>query len=362
MGQWSAAVFSFGSVLVFALVLVLRLRKVTIQEHDQVHFATRRVAIGNQVLGRWAIFWKPEIRERVWQAALRDVATAQAQLEIADLKRKSMPALNASKAGLSFLAGFVEGNAIDFDLAKLGPHALVIGATGTGKSQFLRHLLTSVQSSYGTDAALTYLIDYKGGAGLRQFSTYSNCQAFSTDLDQNLIEVLDQVLEQMRSRQLALAQDQVANWRRILVVVDEFGAALAVPNALAKFEAILARGRSLGVHLVAAHQSTAGIPRQLMVNFALRLALGRIDAVDAAQLGFGALRKSPNQPLKSSQLISAQVLTNDSQFELFFVAPDLPLPNAVPQLLVEPVVASQPSEISVILSGSKRQLFSSGEI
>jgi hypothetical protein len=73
----------------------------------------------------------------------------------------------------------------------------------------------------------------------------------------------------------------------IVVVVDEFAAALATgAKAISCLEDVCARGRSLGIHLIAATQSLTGIPRSMLTNLRARIAMASSDPIDLVQLGF----------------------------------------------------------------------------
>jgi hypothetical protein len=113
-----------------------------------------------------------------------------------------------------------------------------------------------------------------------------------TDLDDSQVaQQLEKLQELLHEREVAMALEgatrieETSNYCRVLVVVDEVAALLAVRGAAEVLEAAAARGRSLGIHLVVAGQSISGLSRQLMVNLGLRFALGNIDVIEAAQLG-----------------------------------------------------------------------------
>jgi S-DNA-T family DNA segregation ATPase FtsK/SpoIIIE len=102
-------------------------------------------------------------------------------------------------------------------------------------------------------------------------------------------------------RELALAakgasriEDPIMfNLPRHYIVIDELAAALAEsPLASAALTMVATRGRSLGVHLIAATQSTQGLPRAMLSNLRVRIALAEADPIDLAQLNI----KRPAEP------------------------------------------------------------------
>jgi S-DNA-T family DNA segregation ATPase FtsK/SpoIIIE len=80
---------------------------------------------------------------------------------------------------------------------------------------------------------------------------------------------------------------------RHYIFIDELAAVLAdSPLAAAALNIVATRGRSLGIHLVAASQSVQGIPRSMLTNLRVRIALAEADPIDLAQLNL----KRPAEP------------------------------------------------------------------
>jgi S-DNA-T family DNA segregation ATPase FtsK/SpoIIIE len=180
-----------------------------------------------------------------------------------------------------------------------GPHLIIVGPTGSGKSELLKLLLFSLIQEGSCDVVL---FDFKGGATLEKFQGHAI--GFATDLDPGKQKQLwDFVAGELAKREHIFASRQVSGIEQfnafgeqmseVVVVVDEFAAALATgPKALSCLEDVCARGRSLGVHLIAATQSLTGIPRSMLTNLRARIAMASSDPIDLVQLGMNPNRLS----------------------------------------------------------------------
>ena len=255
--MWQLAVMSALSAA--TALIVSRVRARAPQVIESVQLDARGVRVNGKRLG---LFWS-----RAEKAAVA-----------AELERLFPPPKVNLAAPLSFSAGLD----LDLNLLSHGPHLFLVGPTGSGKSRWLHRLLSTVNGG-----PRLILADYKGGATLASFGT---CL---TDLDppdirEGFWATLLTLLEE-RERYLVLhgvSRIEETGLERVLVVVDELGHALRLDRkALEALSAVAARGRSLGVHLVCANQSVAGVPRELLVNLGLRVILAGADEVDALQLG-----------------------------------------------------------------------------
>ena len=187
------------------------------------------------------------------------------------------------------------------DLVRDGPHALVAGTTGAGKSELLQSLVAglAVQNS---PADLSFvLIDYKGGAAFADCARLPHTAGLVTDLDSHLTEralrSLDAELRRRETLFATAAAKDLDAYRsspvhaqqpigRLVLLVDEF-AALAdeLPEFVSGLIGIAQRGRSLGVHLVLATQRPSGvISPQIRANTSLRIALRVADAAESTDV------------------------------------------------------------------------------
>ncbi|MDO5501524.1 MAG: FtsK/SpoIIIE domain-containing protein, partial [Propionibacteriaceae bacterium] len=185
-----------------------------------------------------------------------------------------------------------DGRTAHLDLAREGPHALVAGTTGSGKSELLRTLVTGLALRNSPRQLSLLLIDYKGGASLAECDRLPHSSGLVTDLDTHLGErVLISLRAELKRREALLAGAGVRDLRdypgtdlpRLVIVVDEFRViAEEIPDFLDGMVRLAAVGRSLGLHLVLATQRPAGVvSADLRANVNLRIALRVRDQADS---------------------------------------------------------------------------------
>jgi S-DNA-T family DNA segregation ATPase FtsK/SpoIIIE len=157
----------------------------------------------------------------------------------------------------------------------MGPHGLVIGATGSGKSEFLRTLVLGLALTHSPEQLNLVLVDFKGGATFAGMSTMPHVSAVITNLanELTLVDRMQDALSGEMVRRQELLRDagnyaSVRDYERarvagedltplpsLFIVVDEFSEMLsAKPEFIDLFVAIGRLGRSLGLHLLLASQ------------------------------------------------------------------------------------------------------------
>ncbi|TKV29700.1 FHA domain-containing protein [Arthrobacter sp. NamB2] len=158
------------------------------------------------------------------------------------------------------------------DLVDDGPHLLVAGTTGSGKSEFLRTLVLGLAMDQPPEHLALLLIDYKGGSGLGVLAGLPHCVGNLSDLSsESTARALVSLRAELRRREHLCAEHgahDVVELRRVapsscpprlVVVIDEFRMlGDEVPSAVPDLMKIAALGRSLGVHLVLATQRPQG--------------------------------------------------------------------------------------------------------
>ncbi|MGA7203322.1 MAG: FtsK/SpoIIIE domain-containing protein, partial [Specibacter sp.] len=165
-----------------------------------------------------------------------------------------------------------------FDFSHDGPHLLVGGTTGSGKSEFLRTLVGSLAAAHSPADLQFVLIDFKGGAGLGPLHRFPHTTSLVTDLGgHSMARTLASLRAEIHRRERALghagasdcdqyragfagsALTERAGMAHLVVVVDEFRVLVdQFPDAMAELMQIAAVGRSLGIHLVMATQRPQG--------------------------------------------------------------------------------------------------------
>ena len=292
-GMWQFALFTFVSVLSVALTTALvkkKKREPDLDFSDQpIWISPWAVAIGDKVLPRTGWFFKEQYSDIFFDYATKQVAERDVQRRSKQLQDSYYKSPNSGE--LPFWAGIADSVDLTFDLARDGPHGLIVGSTGSGKSELLKLITSSLLVSVPEPIELV-LIDFKGGAGLRDLNRHPWSLTLITDLDKERQERFWHYLGgELKSREVLLSQQGVSSisesstLKRMLVLADELPAIISShPLALPTLEAIAARGRSLGVHLIATSQSLSGIPRALITNLTLRFAIGVTDPGDLISL------------------------------------------------------------------------------
>jgi S-DNA-T family DNA segregation ATPase FtsK/SpoIIIE len=182
---------------------------------------------------------------------------------------------------------------LEVDLCRQGPHALVAGTTGSGKSELLQTLISGLALNHPPDRCSFLLVDYKGGAAFAEAAALPHTVGLVTDLDgQTTARALRSLAAELTRREAILAEHQAADiaslpeqvpLARLVIVVDEFaGLSDELPEFVPGLVAIAQRGRSLGVHLVLATQRPSGVVSpEIRANCSLRICLRTTDEAES---------------------------------------------------------------------------------
>ncbi len=201
----------------------------------------------------------------------------------------------------------------------MGPHGLVIGATGSGKSEFLRTLVLGLAMTHSSEVLNMVLVDFKGGATFAGLSEMPHVSAVITNLENELtlVDRMQDALsgEMVRRQELLREAGNYASVRdyekaraagepldplpSLFIVVDEFSEMLsAKPEFIDLFVAIGRLGRSLGLHLLLASQRLEeGRLRGLESHLSYRIGLRTFSSAESrAVLGVPDAYELPPVP------------------------------------------------------------------
>lgn len=195
-------------------------------------------------------------------------------------------------ASVGLLAAFGRGERGDLsvDLVEDGPHAIVTGMTGTGKSELLTSWVAALAAVHAPEDAAFVLVDFKGGTAFDPLRRLPHVVAVVTDLDaEGARRGVGSLTAELRRREAALAAAGVrdvggcTSLGRLVIVVDEFAALLQEHPELGEiFTDVAARGRALGMHLVLGTQRASGSIREaLAANCPLRISLRVAETADS---------------------------------------------------------------------------------
>lgn len=282
----------------------------------------------------------------------------------------------------------VSGEAVHLDLkeaaaAGMGPHGLCIGATGSGKSEFLRTLTLGLVSTHSPTELNLVLVDFKGGATFLGFDKLRHVCAVITNLEQEahlVSRMRDALAGELNRRQHLLRTAGnlagIGDYRNLraagtpldplpalFIVVDEFSELLSQhPDFVELFVAIGRLGRSLGIHLLLASQRLdEGRLRGLETHLSYRICLKTFSASESrAVLGVPDAHQLPSVPGSGFLKTADGEIT---RFRSAFVSASVPdLGDDRPRLftgraIARPIATNRPTVLQAVvdtLSGHGR--------
>ncbi len=213
-----------------------------------------------------------------------------------------------------------------------GPHGLVAGATGSGKSGLLQTLVVALAATFHPHEVAFVLVDYKGGGMAGAFAGLPHLLGTITNLEGNLARrALAAVKTELKRRQRALAgagvnhvdeyialrrqgRSDLAPLPHLILIVDEFAELKEEqPEFIRELISAVRVGRSLGVHLILATQKPAGVvDEQIWSNARFRLCL-RVERPDDSM---EVLRRPDAASITAAGRCYLQV-GNNERFDLF---------------------------------------------
>ncbi|WP_280887038.1 type VII secretion protein EccCa [Streptomyces sp. LBL] len=235
-----------------------------------------------------------------------------ALLGIPDLHRHDPPELWRRHTGPNRLkvpiAVGADGQPVELDIKEsaqggTGPHGMLIGATGSGKSELLRTLVLALALTNSSETLNFVLVDFKGGATFLGLDELPHTSAVITNLagEAALVSRMQDALhgELMRRQELLRSAGNYTSaldyekarasgiplepLPSLFVVVDEFSELLAAHREFMELFVMIGRlGRSLGVHLLLASQRLdEGRMHQLESHLSYRIGLRTFSAMES---------------------------------------------------------------------------------
>ncbi|MEM6267831.1 MAG: FtsK/SpoIIIE domain-containing protein [Bacteroidota bacterium] len=203
------------------------------------------------------------------------------------------------KAGREFIVPIGRSGAqdqLDFKFDnKVAPHGLLVGMTGSGKSNLLHVIILNSLIRYSPDELELYLIDFKGGVEFKPYAKYQipHARTIAIESDREFgLSVMEGLEAELFRRERAfrrIEQQSIDAYQemnpdlrfpRILLIIDEFQVFFAQDDRIHTrveqiLENIVRKGRAFGINILLATQSLSGasLPRATREMIAVRLAL-----------------------------------------------------------------------------------------
>ncbi|KRE62332.1 FtsK/SpoIIIE domain-containing protein [Nostocoides sp. Soil756] len=268
--------------------------------------------------------------------------------------------------GARAVVGVTSDGPFVVDLERDGPHVLVGGTTGSGKSEFLRTLVTGLALGSPSDRLTLLLVDFKGGAAFGPCTGLPHVVGVVTDLDAHLAErALRSLDAELRRRERLLGEagaNDLDDYRRrpgleplprLVVVVDELRTLVdELPDLVRGLVRLAAQGRSLGIHLVLATQRPSGsLTPEIQANVNLRIAFRVRDRADSVSI----VESDRAADLPAGTPGRGLARGGDGSLVEFQVALTRPAPGAGPPVTVHPRPAGPSDDDGAVPAGGGRE-------
>ena len=300
---------------------------------------TCQILVEAETRGRYCVYERDKYDKRIYfnpdepvhQKQLEDFVRTQAAIEL-----ESKSALAAIPANVTFLQGYnvrtveelnvvkrwadsmpyatlaapigvMEGGRLfsldvqSYDDAH-GPHGLLAGTTGSGKSELLQSWILSMAVNYHPHDVNFVIIDYKGGGMSDLMEPLPHVVGKITNIDRNISRSLIAIKSELRRRQKLFAKYKVNNINKyqraydegiaeerlphLIIVTDEFAELKKEePEFMTELNSVATIGRSLGIHMLLATQRPAGVVTdQINSNVKFRICMKVQDVADSREM------------------------------------------------------------------------------
>lgn len=167
-------------------------------------------------------------------------------------------------------------------------HTLIAGATGCGKSTFLRSVLQAFLTKYSPATGKLVLIDPK--EDFRPYKNLPHTIAYASE-SEDAVAALEMVVAEMKTRYSAMGDSDEEDWSgsQMFVVIEELADLLCSPEKTEiklLIQRLTQKGRAAGIHVIACTQSPSRktIPAEITLNFTARIGLSCETPIESKQI------------------------------------------------------------------------------
>jgi S-DNA-T family DNA segregation ATPase FtsK/SpoIIIE len=265
---------------------------------------------------------------------------------------------------LETVVGTTADGPLRLDLVADGPHGLIGGTSGAGKSELIAALVAGLVAYQSPKDLSLLFIDFKGGSASEVFKDLPHISGRVTDLDEALALRARVSLRAELRRRVALFSDHaakdMAEMRRLhpqqappslVIVIDEFATLVKqLPEFVADLIDIAQRGRSYGVHLLLATQRpSASVDDNILANTNLRISLRMLDRAESMSILNAPDAAEIPVPLKGrsiARLGPGQLV----EFQSAYCSAPLAAVGGRPPVVVAPLGLDGPAAVSATLA------------